>query len=301
MKKISAERRHTIYTFIYSITILAVMMFSMFALSGLTNGDSYFPLFFSLVFFSLGLSNIFLMIRAGIEKIGKFDLVKYLIFIFIFLTLGTLSITLPDAPHSFAIICGVYYLAVTLKRVLLLIKKHTKVFRYIFNGFLAVLFFFLSITAFLSQDTEAQVNIILACITIIVIASIIEILAFAFVRIQLKGLIKIMRKTYSFEVLYGLLMLVISFSLYFTMTEQDIKTFGDGLWYSFAVITTIGFGDKVVFSPVSRVLSVILGCYGILVVAVITSIIVNFYNENKDKDDKPDDKENKDDDENKKA
>ena len=70
------------------------------------------------------------------------------------------------------------------------------------------------------------------------------------------------------------------------MTEPAIETFGDGLWYSFSVVTTIGFGDKVVVSTISRILSVILGIYGLLVVAVITSIIVNFYNETKDKEEK---------------
>jgi hypothetical protein len=113
---------------------------------------------------------------------------------------------------------------------------------------------------------------------------ILETLAFAFSSIQLKGIIKIMRKTYAFEVLYGLVVLVLSCSLYFAVMEPSIPTFEDGLWYSFAVFTTIGFGDLTVSSTFSRVLTVILGLYGIVVVAVLTSIIVNFYNETKDKD-----------------
>ncbi len=44
-------------------------------------------------------------------------------------------------------------------------------------------------------------------------------------------------------------------------------------------MTTIGFGDITATTGIGRLLSVILGIYGIIVVALITSVIVNFYNE----------------------
>ena len=70
------------------------------------------------------------------------------------------------------------------------------------------------------------------------------------------------------------------------MYEPEIETFSDGLWHSFATVTTIGFGDFKVVTAVGRILTAILGLYGIVVVAVITSIIVNFYNETVGKKDK---------------
>ena len=45
------------------------------------------------------------------------------------------------------------------------------------------------------------------------------------------------------------------------------------------MVTTIGFGDVTVSSFLGRLISVVLGVYGIIVVALITSIIVNFYGE----------------------
>ena len=68
--------------------------------------------------------------------------------------------------------------------------------------------------------------------------------------------------------------------------EDGIKTFADALWYCFAIVTTIGFGDMVAETTVGRILSVFLGVYGLIVVAVLTSIIVNFYNETSKRDDK---------------
>lgn len=76
-----------------------------------------------------------------------------------------------------------------------------------------------------------------------------------------------------------LIILIILCSVYFTVVEPNITSYVDSLWYSFSVITTIGFGDVSVVTTFGRILSVILGICGIVVVALVTSFIVNFYNE----------------------
>ena len=70
-----------------------------------------------------------------------------------------------------------------------------------------------------------------------------------------------------------------------------MENFNDALWYCFAIVTTIGFGDLTAVTDFGRILSVILGIYGIVVVALITSIIVNFYGEMKKDGDEPEEKE----------
>ena len=288
--KLDGDTKHTIYWLIYSLTVLSVLLFAMFSLSVLNTGQGAFHVYFSLVLFSLGLSHSFLVLRAKLEKLSRINFVKQIIFAAIFIVIGILAIALPYNLHSYNIYCGFYFLIMAATNICNIFEKRPKIGKIIFHSFLSFIFFLLSLTAFYGKSENSQITTLMVCITIIVIATLIEVLTFAFARMQFKGLLKIMKKTYAFEILYGLLMLVVSFSLYFSMTEPDIHNFGDGLWYSFSVITTIGFGDKVVVDPVSRILSVILGIYGILVVAVITSIIVNFYNETKDKEDKEHDK-----------
>ena len=107
----------------------------------------------------------------------------------------------------------------------------------------------------------------------------------AFARIDMPTLKKIVRKTYAAEILFGIVLLIVAFSLVFPYLEEGITTFNDALWYCFAIVTTIGFGDYSAVTPLGRLLSVILGVYGIIVVALITSIIVNFYGEMKSVDD----------------
>ena len=89
------------------------------------------------------------------------------------------------------------------------------------------------------------------------------------------------RKTYATEIIFGLVLLILSFSWVLVYMDPAFGDYGNALWYCFAVVTTVGFGDITATTLVGRILSVILGIYGIIVVALITSVIVNFYGEMK--------------------
>lgn len=91
-------------------------------------------------------------------------------------------------------------------------------------------------------------------------------------------LVQIIKKTLAYEIVMGLFVLILFCSVYFLTCEPNIGSFVDALWYCFAVITTIGFGDISVTTTFGRILSVILGIYGIAMVALFTSLIVNLYN-----------------------
>ena len=108
--------------------------------------------------------------------------------------------------------------------------------------------------------------------------SLFNIFTYVFSRVRLELLRKIARETYGAEILFGLVMLIITFSLVLKITENGMS-YRDALWYCFALVTTIGLGDISAVSDLGRIISVILGIYGIIVVALITSIIVNFYGE----------------------
>ena len=128
-------------------------------------------------------------------------------------------------------------------------------------------------------EGEAVYSPVLIVCAIVAITAIIEVFSGAFSQLKFHLLIKIVFRTYALEIILGLLTMIVVSSLIFYYYEPRVETFGDGLWYSFAVVTTIGFGDFYAETIVGRIVSVALGIYGIIVVAVITSIIINFYNE----------------------
>lgn len=181
--------------------------------------------------------------------------------------------------YGLAISTTIFYLGLIGGNIYNIIKKRKA--RTIISNILLILIFG-SIGISMAASYETPDLSILIHIIILQLGAIFLLLREAFAKIQFRKLEKIIRKTYAAEILLGFIALIISFSLIFSLL--DGLKFGDALWYSFALVTTIGFGDVQVTSPISRVLSVILGIYGIIVVAVITSIIVNFYNEIKNDD-----------------
>lgn len=133
------------------------------------------------------------------------------------------------------------------------------------------------------------------CSIIVILQMMLNIMCISFSNVKLKILRNVIRKTYAAEILFGLGLLVIAFSLVLPGLEDAIHGFWDAMWYCFSLITTIGFGDVTAVTGLGRILSVILGIYGIIVVALVTSIIVSFYNETrKEKDnDEPEEDEEK--------
>ena len=130
---------------------------------------------------------------------------------------------------------------------------------------------------------DSQLIFVIAVMLIIACRGLIRIMSVTFARLRLDLLRDIVQQTYAAEIIFGLLLLIASFSFVLRYTDQasfDGK-YTNALWYCFAVVTTIGFGDMTATSTVGRILTVILGVYGIVVVALITSIIVNFYGEMK--------------------
>ena len=150
---------------------------------------------------------------------------------------------------------------------------------------LNVVFILLVLSAMWDIWSDATTQVFFAVVVMLLIAllSLVRIMSVTFARLRLDLLRNIVQKTYAAEIIFGLLLLIASFSfvLIYTDTESFHDSYTDALWYCFAVVTTIGFGDMTAVSTIGRVLSVILGVYGIVVVALITSIIVNFYGEMK--------------------
>jgi len=92
-------------------------------------------------------------------------------------------------------------------------------------------------------------------------------------------LLHILRETQTFKIWGVFLAFFFVCAFVIWVKEPGITTFPDAMWYCYAVVTTVGFGDMVVVSHLSRILSVILSVYAVIIIAITTGVIVNFFNQ----------------------
>ena len=259
-------------------TILAVAIISFCTLAIINAYNNNFdnaPKFLTIMFFLLGLMSIVFFIKER----TKINLIKCIFVIAINVVLGIISLFAKDNYYLFSVTAGLYCASIVVQRIFNIIQNHS-VRNIILNALIIIFVVGLGIglmTTNLDKLEQVQVVVLIECL-FIAIVSFLEAMAIAMAQLKVRVLFKIIVSTFSLEVLFGLLTMIVCFSIILTSIEPNIETFPDALWYCFAVVTTIGFGDIVAVTPAGRILSVMLGLYGLIVVAVITSVIVNFYN-----------------------
>ncbi len=232
------------------------------------------PKYLVWVFVFMGLTRLVTFIQDR----SKYNLIRCLVLLGFDIALGIIVIFANSNIYLFSTSAGLYCLTIIISRIFKTIQRHT-VRDIVFNVLIIVFAVLLCCGFFIPVDPSNVSSVILLECVFIAVTSLVEVASVTLAQLKFKVLFKIILRTYSLEILFGLLALMVAFSLIFMAIEPGMPSFGDALWFSFTVVTTIGFGDMVATTLLGRILTVILGMYGIIAVAVITSIIVNFYNE----------------------
>ena len=94
---------------------------------------------------------------------------------------------------------------------------------------------------------------------------------------KLRILKKILVQTKAMNILIGFLTFLFIDAFVILLAEPGIETYADALWFFYAVLSTIGFGDVLAVTLIGRVGAVLLTIYALLAFAIITGVVVNFY------------------------
>ena len=286
VKRLTKRQKDIILIVFGSFLSTMVLVSSLFALNFILSADSeanapYFKNWIFLMFLSMSLARI----PMTLEDKTKLNIIRNSIVGVILLGFAIVSLFLGVSLLEYGLIGAIFSLILLANRVIRICEKKSK--RSIVLNIIASILLFSLALLFLFGITNSVAEVktyITVLLLVITSIAIVDILYFCFSRIKLKAMTKIIQKTYAIEILYGLFVLIIASSFIFYIFEEKITSYGDALWYSFAIVTTIGFGDIVATSGLTRIFSVILGIYGLVVVAMLTSIVVNFYNEVSKKD-----------------
>ena len=95
---------------------------------------------------------------------------------------------------------------------------------------------------------------------------------------KLRILIAVLKKTKADKIVLGFVAYFFISAFIVLLAEPDITRYGDALWYCYSVFSTVGFGDIVATTFVTKVMSVLLTIYTLFAVAVVTGVVVSFYN-----------------------
>ena len=261
-----------------SIPIIGDMIFSLLTLPGAMGyiqkvftdpNDPELEVFFIATYVMMGIARLFRAFRYRDKS--RIQFVKFLIY-GVLMLIGSFSVLVFDLNTSARIFILVYNGSLIADRAISCYLNR-KPRNLILNAIAIVLL------GWVTVEMCGNLDYVFALMIFVVLHSLVSIMSVSFARINLKMLANVARETYAAEIIGGLVLLIFAFSYILKFLEPNMGTLKDSLWYCFAIVTTIGFGDITATTLVGRILSVILGMYGIVVVALITSVVVNYYGE----------------------
>ena len=95
---------------------------------------------------------------------------------------------------------------------------------------------------------------------------------------KLRVLRAVLKKTHADKIIFAFVIFLLVCAFIVLLAEPDITKYTDALWYCYSVFSTTGFGDIVATTLVTKVISVLITVYTLFAVAVVTGVVVSFYN-----------------------
>ena len=79
------------------------------------------------------------------------------------------------------------------------------------------------------------------------------------------------------SIVYATIILIIFFGFLFYVSEPEVETFSDGIWWALVTITTVGYGDITPYTTLGRIVASSLMILGIGFIATITATVSAYF------------------------
>ena len=78
-------------------------------------------------------------------------------------------------------------------------------------------------------------------------------------------------------IVYATIFLIIFFGFLFYVSEPEVETYGDGIWWALVTITTVGYGDITPYTTLGRIVASTLMILGIGFIATLTAAVSAYF------------------------
>lgn len=92
---------------------------------------------------------------------------------------------------------------------------------------------------------------------------------------------KVIKRSGASTAATGFLVVYLLCAFAILLVEPNITRYSDALWFLWAVASTTGLGDITAVTLVGRIAAIICSLYAVVTTAIITGVIVDYYNESR--------------------
>lgn len=95
---------------------------------------------------------------------------------------------------------------------------------------------------------------------------------------RLKVLKDVLKKTHTYKIVLAFLAFFFLIALIIWIDDPAIHTYRQSVYYCFMIASSVGNGDVIVSTQLARILTMVLSIYSLFALAIITGVVVSYYN-----------------------
>ena len=95
---------------------------------------------------------------------------------------------------------------------------------------------------------------------------------------RLKLLKDVLKKTHTYKIVIAFLAFFFLIALIIYIDDPSIHTYRQSVYYCFMIASSVGNGDVIVSTQLARILTMLLSIYSLFALAIITGVVVSYYN-----------------------
>ena len=88
----------------------------------------------------------------------------------------------------------------------------------------------------------------------------------------------VLRKTHTYKIIVAFFAVFFLIALIIWLNDPAIHTYRQSIYYCFMIASSVGNGDVIVSTTLARILTMFLSVYSLFAIAIVTGVVVSYYN-----------------------